>query len=712
MGIVVPKVIFVANHEPPLKDGYYTFDLAHTLTYGTESRTFKKNHTFAVTGERFSIKNNIIHKLFPPANSQGHFDNVLPHVVLTRRTLPWERIADTTAKNSSWLAVLVFTTSDAPTPVSSQLTSLYPSTAPDGGGTLPSDTYSYGSPLKTSDYFLQYGEKTTDTCVYIDIPQNQFALFAPSLADLAWNAHARTLIHGDGSDPQHYATVVASRLPTPGATCTAHLVSFEGLGDQLPKDDGTYATPPSWTKIRLVSLKSWSFHVAALEASFANLLQGLNGGIDASGTEVSDSQIRVPAGYKPVAAAGLKLLQLPFDSGYSILAGKDGIAGKKYWYRGPFVPSIIKPPAADSTWTDNPLPATSTNDLATKVPTQPSQDASYAAAWQLGRLLALSDRSFASAQISWKRDVRLALNTKLGQANRLASGSRADYAKMMRAAIASTNQITSMLGTSLSSTGTDNTLAIPQTLVDWLGRLALLEGIPVNYLIPDVCMVASESLKFFTVDPRWVACLLDGAWSLDRQPAKHWAFDVAYQPWRQFLDGSLRTSSAPGVRTWPVCGMLLNSRLIPDYWPGIKFLPTPTAANVLREDNLGPSTMLILFDQALSALEIRQPPESMHFGFEIDSDGNLRKALRYVEIGETLYPRGGTGVRPGMPAPAANGLTTIPQRIPYLVQMDKLASAMAQALYVTDITTFTAAEFALELVESVAAATFDIPNGG
>ncbi len=709
------EIVFVANHEPPLKDGLYSLGLTHNLQYGSETQTFVKNHSFAVAGERFSLNDNVIYKLFPPAKSQGHFDNVLPHVVFSRRTLPWERAPDASAEDSSWLAILVFTQSAAPAPVSGKLSNLYPASAPDGGGLLPAGTYSYGSGLASGEYFLGYGESADDGCIYMDIPAAQFATFAPSLADLAWNAHARTLTASGSEAAKDYATVVANRQPIPGTTCIAHLVSFEGLGSQLPEDDGTYAVAPTWTSIRLVSLKSWSFYVSPLEASFAHILQGLNGGINQSETELGDSQIRLPSGYIPAAATGLAPPSLPFDSGYSVLAGSDGAAGKTAWYRGPFTPSTITPAAADASWTSNPLPANAAAALVASVSTTPANNASFAAAWQLGRLLALADRSFATAQVSWKRDIRLALNTKLGQANKLVGGSRADYAKKMRTVIADATQITAQLGATLTVAPADNKLSIPQNLVDWLGRLALLSNVPVEYLIPDMHMLPPESLRFFNIDPRWLACLLDGAWSLDRQPAEQWAFDTAYQPWQQILDGSLKTSFAPLVTCWPVSGMILNSQLIPAYWPGIEFLPTPSA-NILCEEDLGPSTLLMLLDQELTDFEIRQPPESIHFGFDMDSTGVMSKPLRYVQIDGTLYPAppGGAGLTPssGSPAPASDGLTSIPQRIPKVIQFDKLATAMAIQLGVTDISTFSAAEFALELVESVAAVEFELPSGG
>ncbi|MEM8641269.1 MAG: hypothetical protein AAGG51_20995 [Cyanobacteria bacterium P01_G01_bin.54] len=93
--------------------------------------------------------------------------------------------------------------------------------------------------------------------------------------------------------------------------------------------------------------------------------------------------------------------------------------------------------------------------------------------------------------------------------------------------------------------------------------------------------------------------------------------------------------------------------------------------------------------------------------------GGLSKSLRYVQIDGTFYPAPGSGKAPqsGSPAPAGIGLKTIPQRIPKVIQLDKLASAMREQLGVPK-DSFTAAEFVLELVESLAVVEFTLPTGG
>lgn len=717
-----PEISFIANHLPPLQDGRYTLNLIHTLKYSPSasnksdsgSHTFNKTHTFFVCGERFSLRPDHIHKVFPPPNTQGDYDSVLPHVVLRRRTLPWERKPDQFDLNSpvqSWLAVMVFAQNEAPAVTTGTLADLYPSTAPDGGGTLPIGTYSYGSASagQMVPRFLEVGETSSAGCVWFDLDPDTFGAFAPSLADLRWNAHARQRTHKDGSSDD-YAVVVANRLPPAGQTVIAHLVSLEGLGDQLPNDDGSPpATCGAWTAIRLVSLKSWSFRVGPLQASFADVLKGLNSGVAESNetaTQGMDCQLRLPGGYRPTASTAIASA-LPFDAGYTVLAGS--AQSQAAWYRGPFVPSTVTPPPADSTWAANLLPADHATDLDLSVNATPATDRSYSAAWQIGRLIALADKDFATAQVAWKRDCRLKLNAAIRQGNTAPVGSRAAYARTVRGILADATKIQKYLGAELTTHQTSTTsLYIPQKLVDWLGKLALLNGVPFYYLVPDAAMLPPESIRFFNVDPRWIASLLDGAWSLGREPRDVWAFDTAYQPWSQLQAGTLLPTSPSGPTPWPVSGALLNSRLIPGYWPGIDF--TLDSGTTLREDRLGPNTVLLLFHTTFSAMTIQEPPEGIHFGFDMDDTGDLSKPLRYVTIDNIYYPQSATTPAVGSDAEQCS-LSPIPQRSRYVIQLSQLAHQMATRLGIPTATPnpFTAAEFALELVEGVPSVKFTLP---
>ncbi|AUX46330.1 uncharacterized protein SOCE26_078350 [Sorangium cellulosum] len=690
------SITFIANHLPPLQDGSYTLQLAHQLQGGTVNQSFSKTYTFEVRGgARFTLAPDQIYKVFPPPSTLGDYDSLLPHVVLKRRTLPWERkVKDD--PTLSWLALLVFSQSES---------QLFQPTI----GTIdqlispPTGTYSYGS--VPGGITLEKGQKDGDSCVWLDLPASVFAKVAPSLSDLKWNAHAR--LRTDDTSSTDYAAVVANRVPPAGQTAVVHLVSLEGLGDVLPKDDGTSSLDGGYSTVRLASLKSWSFQVGPLQASFVDLLEALNTDREAQSTDEwdkqtwqskpRDSQLRLPKDYRPAAApAGAPAA--PFDAGYTVLAQTAANQLSASWYRGPFMPSTVTPPPADNTWASALLPAGKAAALDVSVSAAPGTDCTYAAAWQIGRLLALADKDFATAQVAWKRDCRMKLNQAIRRAAAGPSGSRSEGSKVMRDVLKSASAIQDYLGQSLTTDAKTTTdLLIPQPLVDWLGQLAVLKSVPFNYLVPDAGMLPAESLRFLQVDPRWLACLLDGAWSLGREPADVWAFDKAYPPWSQLQGGSLCPLFVNTAKAtcWPVSGALISSRLVSGYWPNIVF-KTDTSAGLLRLDRLGPSTLLALFDGPFQKLTIQEPPEGIHFGFDMDDHGDLsKKSLRDANGNKT------------------GSLSAIPQRGEGVIQLDQLATKLKttlQSALSNQFQEFTAAELALELVEDVPGATFTLPG--
>ena len=58
-----------------------------------------------------------VYSVYPPKGQIGDFANSLPHVVFTRRTLPWERSLTPTRNKGDtrpWMALLVVSATDFP----------------------------------------------------------------------------------------------------------------------------------------------------------------------------------------------------------------------------------------------------------------------------------------------------------------------------------------------------------------------------------------------------------------------------------------------------------------------------------------------------------------------------------------------------------------------------------------------------------------------
>ncbi|RWA84410.1 hypothetical protein [Mesorhizobium sp.] len=391
-------IIFVEHYQPQWQSGDYT--VTATQNVGSTdcqsfSDSFSATLTFSVLGPRFSLPPDRIHTQFPPPGDNGEYSNVLPHLVLTDRTLPWQRSPGdapsgfqtpsipTDTAVYPWLALLVFDQSDpAPTVAAGTIADLLP----DG---LPSGTVSYPD-LEDS---LEYGECTSQNgsavylpCQYIDVPGPLFSAITPSYCDLYWLAHARKVEpkraalkatkRGRAAQTE-LSVVVANRLPTPGSTALCCLVSLEGLGPLLPP-----AAQNADTTVRLAVLSSWSFGCADNSETFGDYFAALN-------QDPATLQRPCPDTVQSID------VQQALAMGYTAFNHLTRQGGSTVsWYRGPLLPYWNQPVLAP--------PFGAADALMRYDPQTGMFDTSYAAAWQLGQLLALADKNFATTLYNWK----------------------------------------------------------------------------------------------------------------------------------------------------------------------------------------------------------------------------------------------------------------------------------------------------------------------
>ena len=90
-------VQLVEKHQPKLKAGDYKASVRQCLQIeatSAEEPFASEDLDFTVRGERLSLGDENFHAVFPPPGSRGKFGHVLPHVILNRSTLPWERWSD------------------------------------------------------------------------------------------------------------------------------------------------------------------------------------------------------------------------------------------------------------------------------------------------------------------------------------------------------------------------------------------------------------------------------------------------------------------------------------------------------------------------------------------------------------------------------------------------------------------------------------------
>lgn len=415
------KITFIASHRPPLEDGEYVLTVVQAVKNKNATapagaafdESYINTRKFQVRGERFTIDSAEISSVFPPSSSTGEYLNVLPHIVFSRVTLPWERTVGDTA-DSSWLALLLFDEDDPIPETKSVLAGdLTPAPFPhakDGPNqpsNLPANTVSYPG------LAFDYGEFPYQPCNVIDVPVALFNHIAPGQVDMPWLAHARIVtpenparmgLTGDAGAAVETSVIIANRLPKRDAHYTVHLVSLEGMASMLPVGDdykpGTIKLPNDSPAdaVRLVTLTSWSYQPIDPEQSFSSLLKALDAEDDLRVLAIANDSTGTQAADAYVANA-LHMGYTPLD--HQTRQGSKTVS----WYRGPLLPFAVAPgsilplPGGDG----QPPPIATADEALRYDPENGMMDISYSAAWQIGRLLALQDKGFSQALYNWKR---------------------------------------------------------------------------------------------------------------------------------------------------------------------------------------------------------------------------------------------------------------------------------------------------------------------
>jgi hypothetical protein len=435
------------------------------------------------------------------------------------------------------------------------------------------------------------------------------------------------------------AVIIGSRLSRKGGSSRVHLISLEGRYANGAFD---FQQAEGDDLIRLLSLANWSFACVDEKQSFKGLLKHLNhepGTLQLPHTASAEAQTYL--------SAGCVLVPHSLRQGYKTVS----------WYHGPLVPgentSVLT------------LPVRAADEVVRYDPSQGVFDVSYAAAWELGRLLALQSKQLSINLYNWKR----ANAQQLKQAEQR------------------------LFHTHLPVQGqTIEDVDIPPEITSWFNDLSLLQGVPFNYLVPDERMLPKESICFVWLDHIWIDCLLDGAFSIGRVTTSDHQQDQSFE-------------ESPATNPYEkVTGILLRSDVVAG-WPGLLVdaydeVDPEKGGNqlgLLRTERLSESLLLCLFEGALKRVEVHQKPETLHFGLDSpdETHTDFYKTLRGAQ-GQVI-----SAEVDSIPWRQAAQRVLDIQHLAHSIQ-EQLAGAGSSP------DSFTSAQFALQMIEGVEKVIFQI----
>ena len=601
------KIRFYDNYVPTLPVGDYMIDVEQRVNPKNTSidDKFETSQRFFVQGPRYTLPTEDIFSVFPPDNAEGNFHQSLPHVVLAKRDLPWERHIFNDGGKTPWMALLLFVEGEKLKGFDTLLCPKIESWKKNPAMTavIPaSEIYNEHNdnrilwPELVRKKYESEGFLKETMCSVIDISPQAFSTLVPKTQDLAYLAHVRQVnpsskdscalkVCPDG----WYSVIVGNRLPDAafsdgtsgeGKRNIVHLVSLEGLDDYV---NGNKSIPECITNVRMISFKSWTFKCLPKKGeSFSGLMNNLIK--DTQGVQKS-TNFALPVKVTNVVADEYKYAGKALEIGYVPLSYQTRQGEQTFaWYRGPFSPvpvvnfTNLEQSSNDSADSFQPFNTSSSAIIYDEK--MGVFDLSYGVAWEVGRLMAMSDAHFGQELIEWQQKghhlVDLILERRaqtcmfknfdpenpcageeMPLAARLKSYSVTDsfikklitgFSQQMSpklnlpppspsdvpvTAFADSTPVTATVEFVTGLLQEPEVLEIVRSsgaeemngISDWLGRLQLLEGVPFENLLPHPDLLLGESVRFFYIDPNWLEAIMEGALSIGVQSSR----DLMYQ---------------------------------------------------------------------------------------------------------------------------------------------------------------------------------------
>lgn len=445
-------------------------------------------------------------------------------------------------------------------------------------------------------------------------------------------------------------------------TQIVHLVSIE----HLDQTSGVWSDTPTG-RIGLVSLHSWLYQcMPPNPINFIDTMRNLTDKQQMLRVDdtILDSLQSRPA---PTDASQIKwnaALMNRLQLGYTLARWRTQTGEETTAYnRGPLVPT--RSPVINTATSTIPDCSSTSQDYQILDPDTGLMDVSYSSAWQLGKLLAISDTSFSAALTRFRGTIRNAAASQTrtdlnnmaskkslvnglselvdglkthtdgdtSQPRRARGPTRRHLAadvtdpshlpvfqKYVEDLSATSSSTVPKAADGLREVYTGFNLQGPSNsdwpiIHNWLAEKLALGGIPPQYLIPEPSFCPPESLRFFAVDDRWLDCLIDGALSVANHLDKD--DDIIRRQikirFNNFLDTTIPEAKIkPQI---PCSGFFIRSKLIqamPDLRITVTWRNSDARYPVCRWTKWDDQTLICLLDRRLEEIETIKLAQPIH----------------------------------------------------------------------------------------------------
>ena len=237
------------NYLPPLYDGEYTVCFTQKITSPNDEE-YEVNKKFHVTLNTETLPDNEVFNIYPENNQQGKFSTELPYMIFNNPAYPWGKDL-VKGKNEDkypipWLALIVVTEEEVHEEKDIPYSELENEKA--------DNTF---FPYKKNDYSPC---KADDNVHLLTVSSKVFTDIIPTKSERIWLTHYKQVDLSESDDTTSqldgcFSTIIANRFPQYAfghkQKNSVHLIAADLYDDGIP-DDAEY--------VKMISLYHWNIY--------------------------------------------------------------------------------------------------------------------------------------------------------------------------------------------------------------------------------------------------------------------------------------------------------------------------------------------------------------------------------------------------------------------------------------------------------------------